>query len=131
MATNSKSLFFTGIVLGFLGGYAWSLKRTVALQNQLLEASTPPREFTRKDWWENNRPATADEHQLVTAKRDWVRYFFHNFIYPYIDQNAASMLSSEFLMPLNDRLVEIEMEQRQQEQLTTLRQIQRAGQTDD
>ncbi len=128
---NPKFAFIMGAIMGGLGIYAWSLKQQLAMQKTISELNKPPRRITQQDWWENHQPNTDDEYQVTLARRNWLRYFFSNFVYPYIDRNASSVLVQEFIMPYEEKLTRLELEQQDKERLTTLRQIQRAGQTDD
>lgn len=128
---NPKFAFIMGAIMGGLGIYAWSLQQQLAMQKTISELNKPPRRITQQDWWENHQPNTDDEYQVTLARRNWLRYFFSNFIYPYVDRNASSVLVQEFIMPYEEKLTRLELEQEDKERLTTLRQIQRAGQTDD
>jgi hypothetical protein len=128
---NPKFAFVMGTIMGGLGIYAWSLKQQLAMQKTISELNKPPRRITQQDWWENHQPNTDDEYQVTLARRNWLRYFFSNFIYPYVDRNASSVLVQEFIMPHEEKLTRLELEQQDKERLTALRQIQRAGQTDD
>lgn len=103
------------------------------MQEKLTELSKPPRKFTRDDWWENNQPDTQDEYELILAKRNWFRNFLVNYVYPYIDHNAGSVLLQEFLSPLNEKLVKMEMKQEAKERASKLLYQQKiaVGQTDD
>lgn len=133
MVMNNKLVFTAGILLGAVGVYTWRLLQIISLQEKVINLSQRPEKFTRRDWWENNMPDTDDEYTLTLAKRDWLRNLMKKYVYPYVDNNAADELIKEFLVPLNDRLVVLEMQQEARERASELllRQKMAAGQTDD
>lgn len=114
---HTKTAFVLGCLLGALGVYAWSANKLLFAQEKI---NTPPRKITKQEWWENHQPKTNDEYQLTLARRNWLRYFFSTFIYPYIDKNVATVLASEFLSPLNNQLTLLEIQQEDKERLSEL-----------
>ncbi len=133
MVMNNKFVFAAGILMGAFGVYTWRLHQVNSLQEKIINLTHRPEKFTRRDWWENNMPDTDDEYTLTLAKRDWLRNLMKTYVYPYVDKDAASELIKEFLVPLNDRLVVLEMQQEARERASELllRQKMATGRTDD
>lgn len=122
---NNKLAFGFGLLLGVLGVYAWATTKLLSAQEKITELSKPPRKITKRDWWENHEPNSADGYKITKARADWLTYIFSTFIFPYIDKNVASLLVHEFLTPLDSKMVDLELEQQNQERLTELMLIQK------
>lgn len=122
-----------GILLGIGIGYALSLQRLVSMQEKLTELSKPPRKISPNDSWEYHKPDTANEYKFMQARVDWLRNILVKYVYPYIDRGVSTLLIEEILTPLNEKLVEMEMQQEARERASELlrRQKMAAGQTDD
>lgn len=130
---NSKFAFVIGLLLGGLGIYAWLSSKMLSLQQALKEKSQPPRKVRMQDWWENHKPQTEDDYQLTLARRDWLRYFFSTFVYPYVDRSTSGVIIQEFIMPIEREQIDQELQREDQDRLLELMHIQcaAAGYTDD
>ncbi len=108
---NNKAIIGVSFLVGVLGGYAWAQHRIITLRDTLDELRQPPLKITPEDKWKNYKPTAHDEYTLTKAKRDWFSTILAKYIAPYVDKNVSTLLIEELIMPVEDRLIELESQQ--------------------